>query len=29
MLTELLKARDALGDVHGLKQLITKCRDRL
>ena len=29
MLTELLKARDALGDAHGLKQLITKCRARL
>lgn len=29
MLTELLKARDALGDAHGLKQLITRCRARL
>ena len=29
MLTELLKARDALGDAHGLKQLINRCRARL
>jgi HEAT repeat protein len=29
MLTELLKARDALGDVHGLKTLISRCRARL
>ena len=29
MLTELLKARDALGDAHGLKQLISRCRARL
>jgi len=29
MLTELLKARDALGDAHGLKTLISRCRARL
>lgn len=29
MLTELLKARDALGDAHGLKTLISRCRERL
>jgi len=29
MLTDLLKARDALGDAHGLRQLITRCRARL
>ena len=29
MLTDLLKARDALGDAHGLKQLISRCRARL
>jgi HEAT repeat protein len=28
MLTELLKARDALGDAHGLRQLIDRCRTR-
>ena len=28
MLTELLKARDALGDVFGLKKLIDRCRTR-
>lgn len=28
MLTELLKARDALGDAHGLQQLIARCRTR-
>jgi HEAT repeat protein len=29
MLTDLLKARDALGEVHGLQQLISRCRARL
>jgi hypothetical protein len=29
MLTELLKARDALGDAMGLQQLIQRCRARL
>jgi HEAT repeat protein len=29
MLTELLKARDALGDGRGLKKLIERCRARL
>jgi len=29
MLTELLKARDALGDALGLQQLIQRCRARL
>jgi HEAT repeat protein len=29
MLTELLKAKDALGDLHGIKQLIERCRARL
>lgn len=28
MLTELLKARDALGDAHGLRTLIDRCRTR-
>jgi HEAT repeat protein len=28
MLTELLKARDALGDKHGLRKLIDRCRTR-
>lgn len=28
MLTELLKARDALGDAHGLRKLIDRCRMR-
>lgn len=28
MLTELLKARDALGDARGLRQLIDRCRTR-
>jgi len=28
MLTELLKARDALGDAHGLRKLIDRCRTR-
>jgi hypothetical protein len=29
MLTELLKARDALGDAMGLQRLIQRCRARL
>jgi hypothetical protein len=29
MLTELLKARDALGDAMGLQRLIERCRARL
>jgi HEAT repeat protein len=29
MLTELLKARDAIGDAMGLKRLIDRCRARL
>jgi HEAT repeat protein len=29
MLTELLKARDALGDARGLKTLIERCRSRI